>query len=232
VDGDDEISRLGIILNRTFDALEKSFAERESLFQEIRHRVKNNLQVVASLLSLQADDAENRETAIALQNSRRRVLAMAFVHEELYCSASLNSIDLHDYLERLAILIRHSLDPNGKIEFEIDAEKLELSIDRAVPFALIANEVLSNAFIHAFQDGKCETSASPKKVSLALREDADGNYMFTADDNGCGIGPLSEYKGTLGLILIDALSAQLISRYTYVTKQEGGTVFTLLFTKA
>lgn len=240
VDGDDEISRLGHILNQTFDSLEKSFAEnersrsllehslseRESLFQEIRHRVKNNLQVVASLLSLQSDDAGNQETAEAFQKSMRRVLAMAFVHEELYCSDSLDSINLHDYLERLSILIRHALDPAGLIGFQLDSENIELPIERAVPFALIANEVLSNAYIHAFNG---IDKAAKKSVTLDLRSENDGSYRLSVIDNGVGIARNPPSPGTLGLVLIDSLSAQLRAPYSYASRAEGGTRFTLQF---
>lgn len=232
VEGDDEISRLGIIMNRTLDSLEKSFAERESLFQEIRHRVKNNLQVVASLLNLQANETQNRETAAALRNSRRRVLAMAFVHEELYCSATLNSIDLHDCLERLTRLIRHTLDPEGAVDLKIDAAKLDLSIEKAVPFALIANEVLCNAFQHAFPARDLTDRGGPRTVSLSLAEENPGSYVLVVEDNGRGIKELSEYKGTLGLLLINALSRQLISRYEYSARPDGGTVFRLAFASA
>ncbi len=231
VAGNDEISRLGVTLNRTFDALERSSAERESLFQEIRHRVKNNLQVVASLLSLQADESGNPETSTALQNSRRRVLAMAFVHEELYCSATLNSIDLHEYLERLTILVRHSLDPDGVVEFKFDVPELDLSIERAVPFALIANEVLSNSYQHAF-DGRDPCGSPKNTVELSLREESDGFYSFSLRDNGCGIKKDSEKKGTLGLTLIQALALQLGAQYTYETMPDGGTEFRMKFDKA
>jgi len=244
VDGNDEISRLGTALNATFDSLEKSiaenkramlsleksFAERESLFQEIRHRVKNNLQVVASLLNLQADEAKSESLSEAFHNSRRRVLAIAFVHEELYISDSLNSINLHEYLERLSIQIRQALDLDNCIRFELDAESLELSVEKAVPFALICNEVLSNAYVHAFCEDHSGTDPE-RTVSLSLHTDTDGSYDLRVLDNGKGIAPISTYKGTLGLTLIDVLSAQLDARYSYVARPEGGSAFRLSFAK-
>lgn len=229
-DTDDEIAKLGDTLNKTLDALEQSFAERDSLFQEIRHRVKNNLQVVASLLSLQADEAPEKNLADALQNSRRRVLAMSFVHEELYCSDSLNSIDLEDYLGRLSLLVRNSLDPEDRIAFSQNVADLTLSIEKAVPFALIANETLENSYRHAFSEQRFSTGgADAPRVETALREEPEGTYVFTIVDNGCGIDQAEKRPGALGLTLVEALAAQLRARMKYERRPEGGTAFTLWF---
>ena len=230
IDGDDELRLFGETLNRVFEALERSLEERDSLYQEIRHRVKNNLQVIASILSLQADEATSPETTATLQSSRRRVLSMAYIHEELYCSENLHSISLREYLERLAILIRHTLDPDESIDFTFEASELELTIARAVPFALIANEVLSNSYLHAFDEGShCEELK--KNVALTLREDAGSLYSFCIRDNGCGIKAHSAKKKNLGLTLIEALSHQIGARYSYETIPEGGTSFRMVFQK-
>jgi len=242
VDGTDEVSRLGSVLNRTFESLEKSYEEiergkislehsldeRESMFQEIRHRVKNNLQVVASMLSLQADEAEDAALAEAFMNSRRRVIAMAFVHEELYCSDSLNSIALRDYLDHLSALLRVDLDPDSRIGFDSEIADLGLSIEKAIPFALIANEVLSNAFIHAFHDDGW-TKYPEKRISLVLRENGEGEYVLHVTDNGCGIGSFPSSKGKLGLTLVSALSSQLNAYSSYKKRTKGGTEYSLTF---
>lgn len=242
-EGKDEIGRLGAMLNKTLDSLESSFTEiergkrqleqsmeeRESLYQEIRHRVKNNLQVVASLLNLQADEADDPVVSELFKNARRRVLAIAFVHEELYSSGSLHSIDLSEYVARLSILIRQTLDPDGSISFALDSDDLHLSVERAVPFALIVNEVLANAYQHAFPDGECR-SGEKRTVAFSLKGDGTGAIVAEIVDNGCGIPSAeSRKKTTLGLTLIDALAAQLQAEYEYAAFPGGGTRFRLSF---
>ena len=244
-EGDDEIGRLGALLNKTLDSLEASFTEiergkkqieqsmeeRESLYQEIRHRVKNNLQVVASLLNLQADEAEDPAVSELFKNARRRVLAIAFVHEELYSRESLHSIDLNEYVARLSILIRQTLDPDGGISFALDSDDLHLSVERAVPFALIVNEVLANAYQHAFPGAECR-SGEKRTVAFSLKANGTGGIIAEIADNGCGLPPAqSRRKTTLGLTLIDALAAQLQADYDYAALPGGGTRFFLVFSQ-
>lgn len=235
--GGDELERVSRSLNRALDVIEEAFraeeerariaeagiAERDSLLREIRHRVKNNLQVVASILNLQADEVADPALTAALRKARRRVLAMGFVQEALYTDASLSRVDARKFLERLVVSLQESLDPEGSVSLSFSLEAYELDIEKAVPFALIVNEAISNAFSHAFR-GRPE-SANVLEVRLA-REGETGAVLRIAD-NGVGIPPEAASGHTLGFSLMGVLAGQIDAETTCSALPSGGTAFEL-----
>ena len=154
--------------------------ERETLLKEIHHRVKNNMQIISSLISLQADKATETETIEMLDDSQRRIRSMALIHEKLYRSGSLAEIDFADYIESLIDeLLRMYNVPPGVITITADIENIQLGVDTAIPCALIINELVSNCLKHAFPDGRTG------EVTVALQR-ANGAHTLTVADDGVG----------------------------------------------
>lgn len=186
--------------------LRQSEERNLTLVKESHHRVKNNLQVVSSLLELQASHIEDETVLAAFQDSSRRVYSMSLIHERLYQSADLTQIDLADYLHILTTDLSHSYDMEaGAIALEFQLEKTTLGIDAAVSCGLIVNELVTNAFQHAFSGNQKET------IGIGLRTDADEEVTLTVWDNGKGIPAEIDFFRTdsLGLKLVASLVRQL-----------------------
>lgn len=205
--------------------LRASLHEKEVLLKEIHHRVKNNLQIVSSLLSLQARDVTDPTLLDLLAESRARILSMALVHEDLYQSGNLASVDFRHYIEKLVARTDASSAGASGVRIECDLDELSLSIDRAVPLGLACNELLTNALKHAFPP---ERAGGPNTVRVTLRV-ADGMAELTVRDNGRGLpgGFDPAAGGTLGMELVWSLAGQL--RGTAEAENDGGAVFTLRF---
>jgi PAS domain S-box-containing protein len=190
------------------ERLRRSLAEKEVLLKEIHHRVKNNLQVIASLLNLQQSTGTKRDTSSMLQESRNRIKTMALVHESLYQSRDLAAIDTHDYLQRLVRDLFMSYSPEGpKIDLKVDVEAVRVPIDTAVQCGLLLNELLSNALKHAFADRKSGT------VEVSFKHEEDDLVLLVRDD-GVGLpeGLDRESPETLGLRLVHTITEQLGGR--------------------
>ena len=224
--GGDEIGALANMMNRSLDALQTRIQERETMLREIHHRVKNNLQIIASLLNLQAVEAENPSSSHALNEGRRRVLAMAFIHDELYSEADLATIDLGHFLDGFIRFFEPERTGYGAISRRLVTEGLSIDIDQAVPVGLILSEALANCYQHAFpgcRDG-----------SIVIEAKANGMAGFTIEvqDDGGGLNPDGFHRSGLGLSLIDALTDQLHGRVSLEPRPEGGTVLRLDFPKS
>ncbi len=183
----------------------KSLKEKELLLKEIHHRVKNNLQIIVSLLKLQSKYVFDPRDLEIFNKSRSRVETMSLIHEKLYKSADISQIDIGNYLNDL---VKHLLKAynisTARIEFSINAENILMSIDTAIPCGLIVNELINNILKHAFPDGY------NGKIELNLRR-SDENVILEVNDNGIGI-PDSfnmDKNDTLGMQLIDTLVRQL-----------------------
>ncbi|MFP5221412.1 MAG: sensor histidine kinase [Acidobacteriota bacterium] len=205
-------------------ALRASLSEKEVLLKEVHHRVKNNLQVVTSLLSLQSLRFENPQLVTAFQDSQARVRAMALVHEKLYRSKDLCRIDFASYLRELTGFLIQAYSPkNLSIMQEIDSEEFFLSVDTAIPCGLILNELVTNSLKHAFP-GRSSGTVSPRAWT------EDGHAVLCVKDDGVGMPPGFDLNqpDTLGLQLVTNLARQLHGTLDMTTGPEG-TAFTLRF---
>jgi len=187
-------------------ALRKSLAEKESLLKEVHHRVKNNLQIVVSLLHLQSGRIENKLALEALRETQSRVRAMALLHETLYRSADLAHINFQTYLDNLCKYLFRSYGPEtSRLQFQLEAAGVELGLEQAVPCGLIVSELVSNTLKHAFPNGR--TGA----LSVALRSEAGSSLRLSVTDTGVGLPPDFDARRarSLGLQLVFNLARQL-----------------------
>jgi len=179
--------------------------EKEILLQEIHHRVKNNLQVISSLLNLQAAHIEDERATAELEEARRRIHTIASIHENLYGAENLTVINLQKYLDRLTSDILCSFQRDtASISCELGIDEIELPIDIAMPCGLIVNELVSNALRHALP------GTGTGRIRVTLRQE-DGEITLAVRDNGIGLpsGLDAGNTGTLGLQLVRTLTKQL-----------------------
>jgi PAS domain S-box-containing protein len=191
--------------------MQTSLREKEILLREIHHRVKNNLQVIQSLLKMRARLLPEGETRAAIEATSQRVHAMALVHERLYQRADVASLSLADYLLDLFSGVENSsLVGRGQIELVLDADDIPLDLDCAVPFGLLANELMSNCFKHGFPDGRRGTIA----ISIHRINDI---VCMTVKDDGVGLPEPFEAGNTssMGLKLAASLAHQLGGRLDF-----------------
>ncbi|CAK8712771.1 PAS domain S-box-containing protein [Candidatus Electrothrix laxa] len=204
--------------------LNSALLEKESLLKEIHHRVKNNMQIVASLMFLQAQNIKSQEALDVLQESQDRIKSMSLVHELLYQSGNLSKVPFKEYIETIVSSLRQSYDAH-EVLFQIEAESIDLPVDTAVPCGLIVNELVTNSFKHAFKDK--ENLQSDILTLRFIRE--NGVCVLSVSDNGSGF-PVDydwDSSSTLGLNLIRTLSNQLDAELKF--KNQGGLTCRLRF---
>jgi len=208
--------------------LARSLAEKEVLIKEVHHRVKNNLQIVASLLRLQAQATKDQAAAAVLRESQHRVEAMAMIHEQLYGAADLREVKLAPQARLLMGNLFNSfgVDPSRICgEVVVDAGEDDppvLGVDQAIPVLLILNELISNALKHGF----------PQERTGSIRVEAhsrDSRMELAVIDDGIGVPEDlgGRESKTLGLQIVEILARQL--RGTWELKRQGGTMFHLSF---
>ena len=198
--------------------IENSLVEKDSLLKEIHHRVKNNLQMVSSLLSLQTKNTRSKAAIEALEEGKTRVKAMALIHQKLYQNDDLSVIEMQGYIESLINSIQSVFRKGGhNINITIDAEGVELDIDRAIPIGLILNELVSNSFKYAFPD-----DAPDGKIYIHIQKNGDGGF-FEYTDNGVGLPEDSDNREStsMGIRLIKRLVNQLQSTLNIDKTAEG-----------
>ncbi|MBA4743804.1 MAG: tetratricopeptide repeat protein [Muricauda sp.] len=198
--------------------IENSLVEKDSLLKEIHHRVKNNLQMVSSLLSLQTKNTRSKAAIVALEEGKSRVKAMALIHQKLYQNDDLSVIEMQGYIESLINSVQSVYKKGGhNISITIDAEGTELDIDRAIPFGLILNELVSNSFKYAFPDND-----DNGKIYIHLRKNGDQGY-FEYTDNGIGLPEDTDERAhsSMGIRLINRLVNQLQSKLNIDREVEG-----------
>ena len=204
--------------------LKESLKEKETLLQEIHHRVKNNLAVVSGMMDLQTFSTENKEVKRLLTDSKNRIKTMALIHEKLYQSSSLSQIDFGSYVEDLIQNVKGVTATNNKINVDLVYDYFSLNINQAVPCALIINEVVANAFEHAFV--KRESGL----VKVTLRN-IDDNIVVNVQDNGRGLPSDFEYRKSksIGITIVETLIQQLEADQKVENKN--GLSFTFSFKK-
>jgi len=218
------VSITSLIIAAIVSQLTQSLLEKEILLREIHHRVKNNLQVISSLLSLQHDSRHEGNASDQLQESQSRIKSMALIHESLYKASDLTRVDAKAYLRRLVDYLWSAYGGRGRIvERDLETDEVALSVDTAVPCGLIVNELVTNALRHAFPDGRAG------RIWISLRQSAAGWLTLEVKDNGIGApaSVVSQETGGLGLRLVRALSEQLGGKLT--VSHEGGTTFAVMF---
>jgi PAS domain S-box-containing protein len=206
------------------DELKNSIREKEILLQEIHHRVKNNMQIISSLLNIQARYVDDNETVNVLKESQNRVKSMAMIHEKLYQSKNFNKIYFADYIESLVwdLFYSYSIE-KGTIKPVLEIDDVKLNIETSVPCGLIIVELVSNSLKYAFPD----KHKGELKVSLKSK----GNYyVLTISDNGVGIPENVDVKNTdsLGLRLVNSLTDQIDGEIELKTSSHG-TEFKITF---
>jgi two-component sensor histidine kinase/CheY-like chemotaxis protein len=197
-------------------------SEKGIMLQEIHHRVKNNMQVIVSLLNLQSLKIADLTVRQIFNDSTSRIRSMALVHEHLYRSRSLLTIDFSGYLKSLIPSLFHRAEYE-KISYTIDLEQVFLNIDQAVPCGLIANELINNSLRHAFPGERQGT------VHITLQKVQNNLVMLSIGDDGTGFeGDFDELKKTsLGFQIVDILARQIKGNMTI--ERHGGTASVLTF---
>ncbi|MDI6644558.1 MAG: PAS domain S-box protein [Methanobacteriaceae archaeon] len=227
---DEELNALTVIVRditerKLYDeAIKKSLIEKDHLLKEIHHRVKNNLQIISSLLNLQSTFIEDEDAFDVFQESLNRVKSMAMIHEQLYQSKDLSRINFSDYIHSLVsgLLSSYTVDPEH-IKVKIDAKDIYMDINTAVPCGLIINELITNSLKHAFPMGL--------KGEISIKLEKDEKYILEVSDTGIGMDEGFDIKksNTLGFLLINSLIKQLDG--TIKLDQSSGTRFVITFSK-
>jgi two-component sensor histidine kinase len=204
--------------------IRSSLKDKEALLQEIHHRVKNNLQVIASLLSLQSAYIDDAQMLTKFQESQGRIRSMALIHEKLYQSESLSKVDLADYVQSLATILMRSYRANNNVRLETQLEPASVSIDTAVPVGLMLNELVTNALKYAFPGGRAG------RLLVQLAASADGQLEIRVQDDGIGLKPEFEleHASTLGLRLVRMFARQLRAEVKFHS-ESGQTAFDIRF---
>jgi PAS domain S-box-containing protein len=207
------------------ERIQAALAEKTVLLKEVHHRVKNNLQIISSLLYLQSEYIHDEQSRVFFRDSQNRIGTMALVHQKLYQSESLALIDFREYIEELANhLYAGTVQDQHLISLIVDAEEVSLGVDEAIPCGLIVNELVSNSLKHAFPDG------GEGEISVRCSVEEDGWITLTVSDNGIGLPPGLDFRNTetLGLQLVTMLVKQLRGRIA-VDPEQGGTTVRLSF---
>lgn len=212
-------------INEQNELNKKMLIEKEWLLKEIHHRVKNNLQIVISLLNTQSAYLDNEDALMAIQNSQHRMHAMSLIHQKLYQSDNLANIDMSWYIYELISYMRECFDTDTKINFVLDTEKVYLDVAQAVPLGLIINEAINNAIKYAFPlDKKGE-------VTISLKNIENSDYKLLVADNGVGLPKDFEEteRDSLGMNLMMGLTDQIDGTFEMIN--DNGLKITITFTK-
>jgi PAS domain S-box-containing protein len=206
------------------EQIKSSLHEKEVLLREIHHRVKNNLQIISSLLSLQSQHVEDGKALEMFRESRLRVRSMAMVHEKLYRSKNLSRVDFKEYIRSLGyhLFQTYGVAPDT-VALNMEIEDVLLDINTAIPCGLLVSELISNALKHAFPQGR------RGKITICMKAIEDGDIELTVSDNGVGLEDELDLKSTnsFGLQLVDMLTEQLLG--TISIDRNGGTTFAIRF---
>jgi two-component sensor histidine kinase len=209
---------------RVEETFKASLRQQEMLLREVHHRIKNNLQIISSLLDIQASSVEDPHIAEMFLDVQNRVISMALIHETLYQSGDLRMVNFGVYVRSLAEQIFRSYNvPPHRIALQIQVDEVMLDTKQAVPCGLILNELVSNCLKHAFPDER------GGEIHIELRADAAPRVTMIVRDTGIGFpaGVDSSHPQTLGLQLVHSLTEQLGGRLD--VESDSGTTFTLTF---
>lgn len=210
--------------------IKKALKEKEVLLKEVYHRVKNNLQNILSLITMQERYVKDKDTLGYFIGLKNRVRAMGLIHEKLFKSEDLTQINIKDYLESIVNHLTYSYDVNiHRVKIHTKMENIYFNIETALPCGLLVNEIVSNSIKHAFPGQRHGEILLELKELKELKEENNDNYMLVISDNGIGIAPEydCEEKQGLGFKLIDALVLQLEGKIEL--DRSKGTKYTVYF---
>ena len=213
------------------DRIKAALREKEVLLAEIHHRVKNNLQIVSSMLNFQTFYTNDEQILDILRDCQRRVHSMALIHAQLYRAADLAQIDFGGYVENLASELFAAYRTNAQhIALKIEIDDVFFEVKQAIPCGLLINELMSNALKYAFPAGWERPGEADNEIRVALSLQEDGQYVLIVGDNGAGLPPDFTFptEDTLGMFLIDTFAEQLEG--TVEWHNENGTTCTIVFT--
>ncbi|MBD2245360.1 hypothetical protein H6G26_17670 [Nostoc sp. FACHB-888] len=188
------------------EQIKASLQEKEVLLKEIHHRVKNNLQIISSLLNLQAEYLKDNQAIEVFKDSQNRIESMALIHEKLYQSQDLARINFADYIQDLVTNLFYSYNVNSSaITLKMNVEEVFLAIDAAIPCGLIINELISNSLKYAFPEKQ------PGEICIDFFSIEANSFTLTIGDNGVGFAQDFDFQATesLGLRLVKGLTHQL-----------------------
>ncbi len=191
-------------------SLSKLLEEKEWLIKEIHHRVKNNLQIVISLLNTQSHYLDNEAAVAAIIESQHRMQAMSLIHQKLYQSENVTSVDMLVYISELVNYLQDSYDTGHRILFSQDVERIDLDVSQAIPVGLILNEAITNAIKYAFPCGATGT------ITIVMNRAMGNNILLSISDNGIGmVDDTNKVKNnSLGMSLMKGLASQLGGTFT------------------
>ncbi len=205
--------------------IDEALKEKELLLKEVHHRVKNNLQVVSSLLGKQGREAESELVKKYMADGQNRIQSMAMIHQQLYRGDNFKSVDLDEYTR---LLIAHIADYHqkrqGEVNVSLDVPSIDFHVDVAIPYGLILNELINNCYEYAFSE------SGDNQIDVTVQEEGDGYYKLTVSDNGAGLPSDIEErsKSSLGLNLVKGLAWQLRGALKY-SKVPNGSTFEVTF---
>jgi PAS domain S-box-containing protein len=204
------------------ERIKASLKEKEVLLKEIHHRVKNNMQIISSMLGLQSAYVQDKKYNEMLQDSQNRIKSMALIHEKLYQSDNMAKVNFTDYINSLISNLYSSYNINKeKVKLNVNLENVSFNIDTAIPLGLIINELISNSFKHAFPNDR------EGEIDIDINKIDDTHYRLKISDNGIGFKQKTTYSKTLGLNLVNALTEQIEGKLSINT--ENGAIFIITF---
>jgi two-component system, sensor histidine kinase PdtaS len=206
------------------EVIQASLTQKETLLREIHHRVKNNLQIISSLLNIQSSSVDDPSVLSSIKEGQSRVQAMSLIHQNLYQSEHINNVDIENYLIELVAYLSEMFAKDGKtVDIEVSAQKLEFDIDTAIPLGLIVNELVSNAYKYAFEN------QAKGNIKIGINALNDIDYELHVDDDGSGLPTDfdSSKSKSMGLKLVKILSKQLRGKFS--SGGNNGASFVVLF---
>jgi two-component sensor histidine kinase/tetratricopeptide (TPR) repeat protein len=212
----DEINNKNLSLGRLL-------IEKEWLVREIHHRVKNNLHMIVGLLESQSEFLQGDEAKLALSESEHRIQSMSMIHQRLYQTDNLTSIEISPYIHELIEYLKDCFKSTSPITFKLDIERLQMNISHSIPLGLILNEAIINSLKYAFPDGRAGT------IHVVFKQISPQNFILAVSDDGVGLDPDfdAENINSFGLTLIKGLSEDLEGEL--IIKNSGGTTIQIGF---
>lgn len=201
-------------LKKSNAELQQINEEKTVMLQEIHHRVKNNLQVVISLIKLQTNSVEDKNTIAIFEELKMRLISIARMHEMMYLSEKINRIDFKSYVQELSEMVLESTDTSNDVRLSVNTNVDHLSAEGVVPLALILNELITNSIKHAFE------YRNANKIAVSFKKKNDNRYRLEYSDNGRWKEKKVKTNG-FGLELIDLLAEQLDGSVERVSSEEG-----------